>query len=495
MDWTGQLLDFAAAPGRYSTARGEPAALFARTREILLLACGRPVTGLPVPEGAGRAPLERAARSFVARAMLREGADHYTLLGVRPGFEPDALREHYRLLMRLTHPDFAVIGDGWPPDAATRINMANDVLSSSVRRAEYDRLQQALATSARSPVAAARKPASAVAPRPRGRAPRPRRDGLRGLRRIPGIGWLGTSVGVLAMASLAVLLTGTIAWWTTGELESELHAVPATVIRAPAKASTDQPMAMVGEPIAAPSAAPDVVREPDAGPSVGRPTDSPSDRPVNKASLAPVAPTNAGDAVAQRRSIVPPPSESPLATVRQVEARPAALPSVAGVGGPGSPSAPVAALPVAALPDSPSRAERSPRVVEGVPEASASGGGRISLADVQPTLAALVAGMQSGRGEDLAQWVDRSGRRGSDGVGQLVRNFNRAVAGGSSVRVSHMQFKGRAIADQFIVDGVVQLLVQDERSGGVPREIHLRAYFVHREGATPTLVDLAPSGP
>jgi hypothetical protein len=39
--------------------------------------------------------------------MLRPGADHYTLLGLKPAFDSATLRDHYRMLMRLTHPDFS----------------------------------------------------------------------------------------------------------------------------------------------------------------------------------------------------------------------------------------------------------------------------------------------------------------------------------------------------------------------------------------------------
>jgi hypothetical protein len=43
------------------------------------------------------------------------------------------------MLMRLTHPDFSGGARFWPADAATRINQANDVLSSPMGRQNYDR--------------------------------------------------------------------------------------------------------------------------------------------------------------------------------------------------------------------------------------------------------------------------------------------------------------------------------------------------------------------
>ena len=127
------LLDFEAFPGRYPLALREPRLLFDHGTEVLTLACDRAAEGLPQDE-ALEAQLRQAARFFVRTAMLRPGADHYTLMGLTPVDEPGKLRDHYRMLMRLTHPDFSGGGRAWPADAATRINQANDVLSSVVSR-------------------------------------------------------------------------------------------------------------------------------------------------------------------------------------------------------------------------------------------------------------------------------------------------------------------------------------------------------------------------
>jgi hypothetical protein len=69
--------------------------------------------------------------------MLRPGSDPFTLLGLCPDFEPVQLREHYRLMIRLTHPDFGATAEGWPADAATRVNLAHDLLASPEKRAAY----------------------------------------------------------------------------------------------------------------------------------------------------------------------------------------------------------------------------------------------------------------------------------------------------------------------------------------------------------------------
>lgn len=129
------LLEFERSPGRYPVALREPRPLFEHIHRVMLLASDRPVEDLPA--AATHAPgLRRAARFFVRTVMLRPGADPFTLLGLHPEFEPAQLREHYRLMIRLTHPDFAAAGESWPVDAAMRVNLAKDLLASPEKRAE-----------------------------------------------------------------------------------------------------------------------------------------------------------------------------------------------------------------------------------------------------------------------------------------------------------------------------------------------------------------------
>lgn len=131
------LLDFERTPGRYPVALREPRPLFEQIGNVMLLAAGRPVPGLPAPPRSSEPDLRRAARYFVRTVMLRPGVDFFTLLGLTPDFEPPQLREHYRLMIRLTHPDFSATGERWPADAAVRVNQAKDLLSSPQKQAEY----------------------------------------------------------------------------------------------------------------------------------------------------------------------------------------------------------------------------------------------------------------------------------------------------------------------------------------------------------------------
>lgn len=138
-DWTRllpTLLDFERSPGRYPVRLREPRPLFECIGSVMQLAGGRPSHGLPATPW-NEAELRRAARYFVRTVMLRPGADPFTLLGLTPDFEPAQLREHHRLMIRLTHPDFGAAGGHWPADAATRVNRARDLLSSPQHRAHF----------------------------------------------------------------------------------------------------------------------------------------------------------------------------------------------------------------------------------------------------------------------------------------------------------------------------------------------------------------------
>ncbi|HEY0823674.1 MAG TPA: DnaJ domain-containing protein, partial [Ramlibacter sp.] len=161
------LLDYYSAPGKYQLTLRQPATLFASIREILQVAAGR-----GTPAGADAAHLRDAAMFFIRAALLYPGADHYAVMGYPAGADPSDLKERYRLLMRLTHPDFAEAGAAaWPPDAAVRVNRANEVLSSPVLRREYE---EQLAALRQQRPAVSGKPAShmpAVIPR-RPHAPR-----------------------------------------------------------------------------------------------------------------------------------------------------------------------------------------------------------------------------------------------------------------------------------------------------------------------------------
>jgi DnaJ domain len=513
------LLDFAAYPGRYASGRREPAELFQQITTVLQLACDRQVAALSLSD-ADQARAAAAARVFVAQALLRPGADHYAVLGLESDFDAERLREHYRLLMRLTHPDFAASSDRlWPADAATRINMAKDVLSSPVQRAAYDRLQSATANPPASPASAPRtsRPAapgpSRAAPgvRPAARARYASLHLRRAVQRVlglPGMGFFGTRSGTMTLMGLAGLLTAGTVWVSGAGEELRVASAPITHAAAPAEVTARHP-AWAAPRAVLPAVVPEVVvaSQAEQGQNDPKPVEltradipeaeSPSrvstpqpqlvlPRPAPQVVAPPPAPLLVTPRVLPRavpgleREVplqagrVP----APLASVAQP------APLEARVSAP-APALVASTRPVDADVAVAVRIDRGGDAVASLPSVV---GGRITMADVQPALANVVSAMQSGRAEDVLVWVDRSSRRAEAGT-QFVQAYNQALAGGRVLKVGKVQFRGRAFADQMVVDGVVQLHVSDDSPRGSVRDVHLRAFFVQRDSG-PVLTDL-----
>src|SRR5205085_7016199 len=111
------LLDYYGAPGKYQLTLRQPALLFSSIRDLLQIAAGRGAA-----EGPEGTKLREAANFFIRAALLYPGADHYAVMGLARGENAPDLKERYRLLMRLIHPDFAQGRPAdWPADAAVRV--------------------------------------------------------------------------------------------------------------------------------------------------------------------------------------------------------------------------------------------------------------------------------------------------------------------------------------------------------------------------------------
>lgn len=85
--------------------------------------------------GARPQELRDAARFCIQQWCLARGADPHRVLGVEPGASPERIKEHYRLLMRLFHPDRAAGRESWTDHYASRINEAWTALSRTPDRA------------------------------------------------------------------------------------------------------------------------------------------------------------------------------------------------------------------------------------------------------------------------------------------------------------------------------------------------------------------------
>jgi len=108
---------------------------------LLWLANGSPEVLEAAVRQTGAQPreLRDAARFCIQQWCLVRGADPHRVLGVEPGAPPEQIKEHYRLLMRLFHPDRAAGRETWTDHYASRINEAWTALSRTPDRARPDR--------------------------------------------------------------------------------------------------------------------------------------------------------------------------------------------------------------------------------------------------------------------------------------------------------------------------------------------------------------------
>ncbi|MCK7575661.1 MAG: DnaJ domain-containing protein [Chromatiales bacterium] len=82
--------------------------------------------------------LEEAACFLVRHVLLNPESDHYRCLGLNRGAEPEAIRRHYQLLIRMFHPDRAEASTEFWAFHATRINLAYQTLRDAEARRDYD---------------------------------------------------------------------------------------------------------------------------------------------------------------------------------------------------------------------------------------------------------------------------------------------------------------------------------------------------------------------
>lgn len=476
-DWSSllpALLDFERSPGRYRVVLREPRPLFEHTLAVLQLAVGRSVDGLAdlAHEPAQTDELKRAARFFVRTVLLRPGVDHYTLLGLAPGCEADELREHYRLMIRLTHPDFAAgSGEAWPTDAATRINQANDVLSSFERRSDYNAAlasTQPVASAAAGAAAAGaakvaqKKPAT---PRSRVLTLRPKKDADAAVERtgprVPrGVKIALASLGALGAAT-ALLLNGPAG--DSGSLAvRKLPSVANPTLQAETSLVLAGGAASEAQVDTAPASNPAPVAEPEPAAPQPKPRRNRTNRELAAAKAAEGSASGA-------------PGEAALSLMMDTRmVAPVAMPvSMAVAAVPTPAPMPRAAAPApapAALPAEPA-----------APAASRAALPAPTLAQVQPALSNLVASLPSGRGENMAQWID-SGFRAHPDTGRFVGRFNQLLAGLRVTQLGHVRFSSRTQGVQLVVDGVIGLHTQDMNNEARVRDLHLRAFFQPQDG-------------
>ena len=215
------LLDFHHTPGRHLVAFRQPAVLFDSLKDVLAMAGERSIEQDAPPPAA---PLVQAAQFFVRTAMLAPRSDHYALLGLPRNADASAIKERYRVLMRLMHPDFAASANAaWPNDAATRVNQAYEILSTPDKRTAYDEQLAAPTTAAPAPAAktSAREPKKASPALTQKTGAIDSRQVLR---------WLATAFGAAGGLALA-------ATWLVGS-QSDRDFLVQRAITKPARATT-----------------------------------------------------------------------------------------------------------------------------------------------------------------------------------------------------------------------------------------------------------------
>jgi len=89
-------------------------------------------------QGATIQELREAGFFLVKRILFVEDANHYRLFGLDPSTTTQEIRERYRLLIGLFHPDKMPFGDEWSELYAPKINDAYNILKNSDKRSRYD---------------------------------------------------------------------------------------------------------------------------------------------------------------------------------------------------------------------------------------------------------------------------------------------------------------------------------------------------------------------
>jgi len=444
------LLDFERAPGRYAIGLREPRPLFDEALWVLQLASGRRVQGLQLLASRGGADedsLRRAARFFVRKALLRQGNDAAALLGLPPAFSAEQLREHYRLMIRMTHPDFAGVHarsaeEAWPADAAQRINQANDVLQVGLAQGV------GVAPAPTQGSMLARKPMPTAVARftktpPVGR-PVPAQ---RWWQRIPSsLRW-----GVVALVGALLCLTALLFMGdnkdhaTLAVRKPNSPVVPATPVAPALSDLADPPRVSVlaAVPVTVPSLAP---------------------------MPAPATPTEPAAAAPDLTRVAQPsPRPPPRQNARPHEAADDESPRLKmaanlSLGSPAQPPPVVQEVPVLAA----VATSTSPAL-------------RITLADAQPLLVRLIDGVKSGQAHTLVQWIDADWRA-SPATGVFRDSFDRMLDGRQVTQLGQVSFESSAADGELQVDGTIELDLRDAANRTERRHLHLRVYFREKEG-------------
>jgi curved DNA-binding protein CbpA len=259
------LLWYLQEPARYRAEGRRRDAPLLDSEIVLKLALGRRVDlgATALRDAQTVALLQDAAALYVRFLFFRPDATPYQTLGLAPGASPATIKESFRLLMQLVHPDRQDARAVWPDSFAALANRAYGVLRNQDARAKFDREAQTRAAMARAMHRAAA--ASAASRMPVVLQPRPRLGGSALLRRMWLPEWLTAGLGGYArehpatiafavLVGVAALAVGTLAWegkdgWLTREVgEDPASAAPRDLAAAPAPGGDSSRASGVPEP-------------------------------------------------------------------------------------------------------------------------------------------------------------------------------------------------------------------------------------------------------
>jgi DnaJ-domain-containing protein 1 len=134
-------------PSRYRNEMQRDDAPAVNPDVVVRLALGSPVRFVDPELSRPRiaSELKEAAAQFVQQVFFRPDATPYQVLGVGPDASQETIKETYRLLMQLVHPDRQGDAAPWPETFAARVNRAYGTLRDPELRAAYQREAEARA--------------------------------------------------------------------------------------------------------------------------------------------------------------------------------------------------------------------------------------------------------------------------------------------------------------------------------------------------------------
>lgn len=438
------LLDYAQSPGKYQAAFRHPRLLFESLRDVLQIAAGREADEA----------LREAACFFTRTALLRPGADHYTLMGLDRKASGAEVKDRYRLMMRLLHPDFSGLDSAaWPSDAAVRVNGAYEILASPVQRREYDERLGQVTSPTVTTLASSMRP---------GRSPidASRRSGLTKI------------VGGFGLAGVALLIAGLFA---TG---------PSDTVHLVQRRSGEAPPVQVVQlepPMPVPAPVPVVPPSLLSVPVIPAPAPPPPEKSRATVRLPePVVVARAAPTTALSKPVLvsTAPVEQPPQLAEAPNLPPTVKPDAASPPTSFTATPPAQPAPLLAATPVPVQTVATAPPPAVVPPSFRSGP---SLMEAQPLFSRLLQLMESGRGERILNLLDADARTMPSAVA-LSRQYDSVVDGARQVRVSHVEFKAEPGDGRLFVVGYFRVLAGEQTIGSLGKKMMLRAEFVLRDG-------------